>query len=49
MAETLMPLILDLESEYKRAKKDPKFQNEFDNLLEHYVGRPSPLFCSAIN
>lgn len=44
VAETLMPLILDLESEYKRAKKDPEFQNEFDNLLEHYVGRPSPLY-----
>jgi tryptophan synthase beta chain len=44
VAETLMPLILDLESEYKRAKADPAFKAEFDDLLEHYVGRPSPLY-----
>ena len=44
VAETLMPLILDLETEYRRAKADPAFQAEFDDLLEHYVGRPSPLY-----
>ncbi len=44
VAETLMPLILDLEAEYGRAKADPAFQTEFDDLLEHYVGRPSPLY-----
>lgn len=44
VAETLMPLILDLEREYRAAKKDPAFQAEFDDLLEHYVGRPSPLY-----
>ena len=44
VAETLMPLILDLEKEYRAAKADPKFQEEFDDLLEHYVGRPSPLY-----
>jgi len=44
VAETLMPLILDLEAEYNRAKADPAFQAEFDDLLEHYVGRPSPLY-----
>lgn len=44
VAETLMPLILDLEREYKAAKADPAFQAEFDDLLEHYVGRPSPLY-----
>ncbi|WP_206238614.1 tryptophan synthase subunit beta [Novosphingobium terrae] len=44
VAETLMPLILDLEAEYKRAKADPAFQAEFEDLLEHYVGRPSPLY-----
>lgn len=44
VAETLMPLILDLEQEYRRAKADPAFQAEFDDLLEHYVGRPSPLY-----
>ncbi|MCB2046674.1 MAG: pyridoxal-phosphate dependent enzyme, partial [Novosphingobium sp.] len=44
VAETLMPLILDLEKEYRKAKLDPAFQAEFDDLLEHYVGRPSPLY-----
>lgn len=44
VAETLMPLILDLEAEYRKAKADPAFQAEFDDLLEHYVGRPSPLY-----
>jgi tryptophan synthase beta chain len=44
VAETLMPLVLDLEQEYARAKNDPKFQQEFDWLLKHYVGRPSPLY-----
>jgi tryptophan synthase beta chain len=44
VAETLMPLVLELEAEYRRAKADPAFQAEFDDLLEHYVGRPSPLY-----
>jgi tryptophan synthase beta chain len=44
VAETLMPLILDLEREYRAAKNDPAFQAQFDDLLEHYVGRPSPLY-----
>ena len=44
VAETLMPLVLELEQEYRRAKLDPAFQAEFDDLLEHYVGRPSPLY-----
>jgi tryptophan synthase beta chain len=44
VAETLMPLILDLEREYRAAKADPAFRSEFDWLLEHYVGRPSPLY-----
>jgi tryptophan synthase beta chain len=39
-----MPLILDLEKHYRAAKADPAFQAEFDDLLEHYVGRPSPLY-----
>ena len=44
VAETLMPLVLDLEQEYVRARADPSFQAEFDWLLEHYVGRPSPMY-----
>ncbi|MCT2559033.1 tryptophan synthase subunit beta [Tsuneonella sp. YG55] len=44
VAETLMPLILELETAYRAAKADPAFQAQFDDLLEHYVGRPSPLY-----
>ena len=44
VAETLMPLILDLEREYTAAKADPAFRAELDYLLKHYVGRPSPLY-----
>ncbi|VAW05795.1 Tryptophan synthase beta chain, partial [hydrothermal vent metagenome] len=44
VAETLMPLILDLEKHYRAAQADPAFAEEFDDLLEHYVGRPSPLY-----
>ena len=44
VAETLMPLILDLERHYRLAQADPAFQAEFDDLLAHYVGRPSPLY-----
>ncbi|MBX9934933.1 MAG: tryptophan synthase subunit beta [Methylobacterium sp.] len=44
VAETLMPLILDLETAYAEAKADPSFQAEMDGYLTHYVGRPSPLY-----
>ncbi|MDR7035725.1 tryptophan synthase beta chain [Methylobacterium sp. BE186] len=44
VAETLMPLILDLEAAYEAAKADPAFQAEMDSYLTHYVGRPSPLY-----
>ena len=44
VAETLMPLILDLERAYNEAKKDPAFQKEMDGYLAHYVGRPSALY-----
>jgi len=44
VAETLMPLILDLEKAYAAAKADPKFQSEMDGHLANYVGRPSPLY-----
>ena len=47
VAETLMPLILDLEQAYEAAKKDPAYQSEMDYWLEHYVGRPSPLYFAA--
>ena len=44
VSETLMPLILDLEAEYERAKTDPAFWAQMDDLWTHYVGRPSPLY-----
>ncbi|HWI86805.1 MAG TPA: pyridoxal-phosphate dependent enzyme, partial [Sphingomonas sp.] len=44
VAETLMPLILELEREYRAAKGDPAFKAELDGLMTHYVGRPSPLY-----
>ncbi len=44
VAETLMPLILDLDRAYRAAKIDPAFKAEMDDLWTHYVGRPSPLY-----
>ncbi len=44
VAETLMPLVLDLEKAYEGAKKDPAFKKEMDYHLRHFVGRPSPLY-----
>lgn len=44
VAETLMPLVLELERHYEAAKADPAFAAQFDDLLTHYVGRPSPLY-----
>ncbi len=44
VAETLMPLILDLEAAYTAAKNDPTFHAELTNLNTYYAGRPSPLY-----
>ena len=44
VAETLMPLILELERAYAAAKNDPRFREEMDGYLKDYVGRPSPLY-----
>jgi tryptophan synthase beta chain len=44
VAETLMPLVLELEHAYAQAKADPAFRAEMDSFLKHYVGRPSPLY-----
>jgi tryptophan synthase beta chain len=44
VAETLMPLVLDLEQAYETAKNDPAFHAELNGLLKHYVGRPSALY-----
>ena len=47
VAETLMPLLRDVEAAYEAAKSDPTFQAEFDDLMTHYVGRPSPLYFAS--
>lgn len=44
VAETLMPLILDLEKAYEEAKADPEFHKALTYLATHYTGRPSPLY-----
>ena len=44
VAETLMPLVLDLDRAYTEAKNDPAFQAELGGFLKHYVGRPNPLY-----
>jgi tryptophan synthase beta chain len=44
VAETLMPLILDLEAAYRASQADPAFKAELDGYLKTYVGRPSPLY-----
>ncbi|WP_120498466.1 tryptophan synthase subunit beta [Kiloniella sp. EL199] len=44
VAETLMPLILEVEKAYDAAKADPSFQKDYDYYAKHYVGRPSPLY-----
>ncbi|NOZ41868.1 MAG: tryptophan synthase subunit beta [Alphaproteobacteria bacterium] len=44
VAETLMPLILDLEQAFRDSRTDPAFEEEFNSLLTEFVGRPSPLY-----
>ena len=46
VAETLMPLILELEQAYEAAKADPEFQKQIDHYAKYYVGRPSPLYLA---
>ncbi|MEW5726938.1 MAG: tryptophan synthase subunit beta [Pseudomonadota bacterium] len=47
VAETLMPLILEVEKAYAAAKADPAFQDEFRYWLKNYVGRPNPLYFAG--
>src|SRR3989344_3940640 len=48
--ETLIPALEELESTFDRCRKDKKFNDELDNLLKEYVGRPTPLtFCSRLS
>ena len=44
VAETLMPLILDVQRAWEETKEDPSFWQEFEELAKHYIGRPSPLY-----
>ena len=47
VAETLMPLINELEKAYIKAKADKKFNQELEYWYKHYIGRPSPLYYAA--
>ena len=47
VAETLMPLINELEKAYIKAKADKKFNKDLEYLYKHYIGRPSPLYYAA--
>jgi tryptophan synthase beta chain len=44
VAETLMPLVLEVERAYAAARNDPAFHAELTSLAKHYIGRPSPLY-----
>ena len=44
VSETLMPLIIELEKSYRELKKDDDFWREYEDLLNNYVGRPSPMY-----
>ena len=44
VAETLMPLILEVEQAYNAAKSDPGYKTDLDYYFKHYTGRPSPLY-----
>ena len=44
VAETLLPLILEVEKSYQKIKRDRSFKTEFNNYLKDFVGRPSPLY-----
>ena len=47
VAETLTPLLREVEQAYESAQADPAFRAEFDDLMAHYVGRPSPLYFAS--
>ncbi len=47
VAETLMPLVLEVEKAYQAAKDNPQFQQELDYYFTHYIGRPSPLYFAS--
>jgi tryptophan synthase beta chain len=42
--ETLMSALDELAAEYEIAKNDPAFQNELEELLRNFAGRPTPLY-----
>ena len=49
VSETLMPLIIELEKSYQELKKDNDFWKEYEELLNNYVGRPSPMDTSYLS
>lgn len=46
VGETLMPALLELEAAYETMSREPAFQEELQELLKHYAGRPTPLFLA---
>ena len=46
VAETLMPLLLAVEEEYKKAKNSKSFKSKLKYYFENYIGRPSPLYLA---
>ena len=44
VAETLMPLLLEVENQYEKARKSKNFKNQLDYYFKNYIGRPSPLY-----
>ena len=46
VAETLMPVLLELDAAYRDARNDPEFAATFHGMLKNYVGRPSPIFLA---
>jgi len=44
--ETLMPALKELELAYAKAQADPDFQQQFQHLCRHYIGRPTPLYAA---
>jgi len=45
--ETLVPALTELEAAYRQCRRDPRFRAELAELLDNYVGRPTPLYCAA--
>ena len=47
VAETLMPLIIEVCDAWRASKNDPSFWSELEYYRKHYIGRPSPLYLAS--